>query len=205
MARYEIIECVQGDDVWHEHRRGRPTSSRYPDILAQGEGKMRAKYRRQIAGEIMTGELMETYSNEKMDRGKEHEPDLRARYAFENNCDVEKIGFVKMNPQLCDTGCSPDGLVGPDGMVEFKSMEPHLLIELLEKEKPPIAAGHMAQVQGGMWIMERKWTDLVIGWPKLPLLIRRVPRDEAFIARLIHELKLFNVEVAQLVQMLRSY
>ena len=203
--RYEIIECVQGDDVWHEARRGLPTSSRYPDILAQGEGKMRGKYRRQIAYEIISGELMESYSNEKMDRGKEHEPDLRARYAFDSDVDVQKIGFVKMNPQLCRTGCSPDGLVGDQGMVEFKSMEPHLLIEMLERESPPISQAHMAQIQGGMWIMERKWCDLVVGWPKLPLLIRRVPRDEPFIGRLINEVKMFNIEVDQLVSYLKDF
>jgi hypothetical protein len=202
--RYEIIQCVQGTSEWFEARKGIPTASRYPDVLAQGKGIMRAKYMRQLAGEIITGDLMITYTNEKMERGNQFEPELRARYVFETDNDVEKIGFVKMNSVLCATGCSPDGLIGNDGMVEFKSAEPHILIELLETKFPKVSQDHMAQIQGNMWIMERDWCDLVIGWPKLPLSIRRIRRDETYISTLIHELKAFNLELAAMVKRLRE-
>lgn len=209
-ARYEIIDCVQKSAEWYEARRGLPTGSRFSDVLAQGEGKVRGKYLRQLAGEVITGELMENYSNEKMDRGNEQEPVLRSRYAFDKEVDVVKIGFVKMNPELCAVGCSPDGLIGDDGMVEFKSCEPHVLIEIIEKGK--FRTTDTAQVQGNLWIMKRQWCDVVYGWAppeprpgfdKLPLFVTRVYRDETYMGTLAHALRSFNAELAALVNRLK--
>jgi hypothetical protein len=201
-VRYETIDCEQGSAEWYAARMGIPTASRFADVLAQGKGLMRAKYLNQLAGEIITGEPMENYTNEKMDRGKTHEPELRARYEFGNDVDIERIGFVKMNPELCAVGCSPDGWVGAMGMVEFKSAEPHILIPMLRSGMAP--AEHKAQVQGNLWISGRKWCDLVIGWPKLPLAISRVPRDEAYIGGLSVALKAFNVELNAIVEQIRG-
>ena len=195
-ARYEIIDCEQGSPEWFEARRGLTTASRFSDVLAEGKLIMRGKYMRQLAGEIITEEVMETYSNDKMDRGKKHEPDLRARYQFDHDVNVDKIGFIKMNPSLYRIGCSPDGFVGEKGMVEFKSTEPHLLIEILETGKVP---NHLPQVQGNLWITGRLWCDLVIGWPKLPLSITHITRDEGYIANLQHHIRVFNAELDAMV------
>ena len=199
-ARYRIIECEQGSPEWFEARRGIPTASRYGDVLAEGKGIVRTKYMRQLAGEIITGESMETYKNDKMERGKEQEDEIRVRYAYDRDVNVERIGFVRSN--MASTGCSPDGLVNVDGMVEIKSSEPHLLIEILDTGKIPTQ--HMPQVQGSLWITGRDWCDLVIGWPKLPLSITRVPRDESYMANLQRELNRFNMELQELVGRIRA-
>jgi hypothetical protein len=196
---------MQGTWDWFLARMGMPTASRYSAILAHGKGgaesKMRYTYMKQLAGEIITGEPMETYTNEKMDRGKKHEPDLRARYSFERDVDVKQIGFMRMNPALCATGCSPDGLVGDDGMVELKSAEPPVLIDILKGKQP---TEHMAQVQGGLWISGRSWCDLVIGWPNMPLSITRINRSDTYIGPLSVAVKAFNAELAALVKELRD-
>ena len=199
-ARYRIIECEQGSPEWFEARRGIPTASRYGDVLAEGKGIVRTKYMRQLAGEIITGESMETYKNDKMERGKEQEDEIRVRYAYDRDVNVERIGFVRSN--MASTGCSPDGLVNVDGMVEIKSSEPHLLIEILDTGKIPTQ--HMPQVQGSLWITGRDWCDLVIGWPKLPLSITRVPRDESYMANLQRELNRFNMELQELVGRIKA-
>jgi len=199
-ARYRIIECEQGSPEWFEARRGIPTASRFADVLAEGKGVMRIKYMRQLAGEIITGESMETYKNDKMERGKEQEDEIRVRYAYDRDVNVERIGFVRSN--MASTGCSPDGLVNVDGMVEIKSSEPHLLIEILDTGKIPTQ--HMPQVQGSLWITGRDWCDLVIGWPKLPLSITRVPRDESYMANLQRELNRFNMELQELVGRIKA-
>ena len=199
-ARYRIIECEQGSPEWFEARRGIPTASRYGDILAEGKGLTRARYMRQLAGEILTEEPMETYKNAKMERGKEHEPDLRKRYAFDHDVDVEQVGFLRSN--MIATGCSPDGLVGVDGMLEIKSSEPDLLIELLDSGRAPTQ--HMPQIQGNLWITGRDWCDLVIGWPKLPLFTARVKRDEPYMANLRRELERFNQELNEMVTRIRA-
>jgi len=199
-ARYRIIECEQGSPEWFEARRGIPTASRYGDVLAEGKGVMRARYMRQLAGEIITEEPMETYKNDKMERGKKHEPDLRKRYAFDHDVDVEQVGFLRSN--MIATGCSPDGLVGVDGMLEIKSSEPDLLIELLDSGRAPTQ--HMPQIQGNLWITGRDWCDLVIGWPKLPLFTARVKRDEPYMANLRRELERFNQELNEMVTRIRA-
>jgi len=199
-ARYRIIECEQGSPEWFEARRGIPTASRYGDVLAEGKGVMRARYMRQLAGEIITEEPMETYKNDKMERGKKHEPDLRKRYAFDHDVDVEQVGFLRSN--MIATGCSPDGLVGVDGMLEIKSSEPDLLIELLDSGRAPTQ--HMPQIQGNLWITGRDWCDLVIGWPKLPLFTARVKRDEPYMANLRRELERFNQELHEMVERIKA-
>jgi hypothetical protein len=199
-ARYRIIECEQGSPEWFEARRGIPTASRYADVLAEGKGIMRARYMRQLAAETITEEPMETYKNAKMERGKEHEPDLRARYAFDHDINIEQVGFLRSN--MIATGCSPDGLVGVDGMIEIKSSEPDLLIELLDSGRAPTQ--HMAQIQGNLWITGREWCDLVIGWPKLPLFTVRVKRDEPYMANLRRELERFNQELHEMVGRIKA-
>jgi hypothetical protein len=99
------------------------------------------------------------------------------------------------------TGCSPDGLIGAEGMVEYKSTKPQLLIEILQTGKVP---NHKAQVQGQLWITGRQWCDLVIGWPKMPLSITRIYRDESYMAGLRLELQRFNTELDAMVAMLRT-
>ena len=203
--RYDIIDCEQGSPEWFAARLGIPTASRFSAVLAQGKGgadsKMRYTYLKQLAGEIITGDPMEAYSNDKMDRGTKHEPDLRNRYAFERDVDVQQVGFIRMHQSLCKTGCSPDGLIAADGMVEFKSAEPTVLIDILRSGKPPTE--HMPQIQGSLWITGRKWCDLVIGWPKMPLFIRRIYWNDDYIASLSSAVRTFNGELAALVNELR--
>jgi hypothetical protein len=201
-ARYTIIECEQGSPEWHEARRGLPTASRFPDMLAQGQGKMRAKYRRQLAAEIVSNITMETFTNAAMDRGKKQEDVLRAKYAFDADVNVETVGFLRST--LMRTGCSPDGLVGTEGMVEVKSTAPDLLVEIFETGKAPLSE-HKAQIQGCLWITGRRWCDLVIGSPGLPQSVTRIERDEPFMANLRRELDYFNQEIDQLVAHLRTY
>jgi hypothetical protein len=199
-ARYQIIECEQGSPEWHEARRGLPTASRYGDVLAQGQGKMRNKYRRQLAAEIESGKVMKTHSNAHMERGKEEQDEILMKYVFQTDAELQKVGFLRYT--LMSTGCSPDGLIGKDGMVEIKSMLPELLVELHETGKIPTE--HTPQVQGGMWITGRKWCDLVLGSPGLPLIVHRIQRDEPYMAGLQRELQYFIEEVAQLAKFLKG-
>ena len=133
----EIIECEQGSPDWYRHRMKIPTASEFATVMAKGKGgnesKTRAKYLRQLAGEILTDEPMENYTNAYMERGKLLEPEIRNLYCMMANCDVRQIGFLR-NGRV---GASPDGLIGSDGMIEIKSEAPHLLIETILADKIP--------------------------------------------------------------------
>jgi hypothetical protein len=200
----EIIECDQNSPEWFEARRGLPTASMFATIMAKGVGGKgpsltRAAYMRKLAGEIVTGEPMSNFRNAAMDRGHEMEGEARDFYAFITGTTPELVGFIRNG----NKGGSPDSLIGSDGLLEIKTAEAHVLIAYIEADKFP--PEHMAQCQGNLWVSERNWLDLTVYWPKMPSFIKRVYRDEAYIANLASEVDRFNEELAALVQRVRWY
>lgn len=174
----EVFNCDQGTREWFEARRGIPTASRFSDVLAKGAGITRRKYLLTLAGEAITGECAESFTNAHMERGHLMEADARNLYAFTHDVDPELVGFMRRGR----AGASPDSLVGDNGMVEIKSKLPHLQIDVLEKNKLP--SEHVAQVQGQLYVSGRDFCDFVSYWPRLPLFCIRVERDEKYIETL---------------------
>jgi hypothetical protein len=195
----QILDMEQGGDDWLRARLGIPTASKFATVMAKGEGKTRSEYMRKLAGEVLTGEPAENFSNGHMDRGKVMEDEARQTYAFIHDADLRRVGFIRDD----DRGCSPDSLVGGDGGLEIKTALPHIQIDrLLRGTLPP---EHRAQVQGNMWVSGREWWDFVSYWPRLPLLTVRVRRDEAYIRSMAAEVEVFNAELAELVERIRRY
>jgi hypothetical protein len=194
----EIFDCPQKSPEWYRVRMGLPTASMFGTVMAKGAGKTRDSYMRKLAGEILSDVPMESYSNDDMERGIAQEPELRARYAFMHDEEITEVGFIKNG----NKGCSPDGLIGADGMVQFKSAAPHVMIEILLDGGVP--AKHLPQCQGELWIAEREWTDLVIGSaPKMPLFVQRIYRDERYIQKITGEVADFNIELREMVEKIR--
>jgi len=199
----EIFDCEQGSEAWYECRRGLATASEFQTLLMSGRGggesKTRATYMKKLAGEIITGEPMEHFSNGYTDRGHAMEDEARQMYAFAHDAEIQQIGFVRNGRK----GCSPDSLVGADGGVEIKTKAPHILIDVLDKGEVPNE--HMAQLQGFLWVCEREWVDLVCYWPKMPLFVKRITRDEVYIAKLMRAVDEFNEELDSLVEKVKQY
>ena len=195
----EIIECEQNSQEWMMARLGLATASAFSDVLSKGEGKTRAAYARRVAAEIITGELIESFSNGYMERGHLQEDEARQMYAFMTDCDPKRVGFIR-NGRV---GCSPDALIGDDGVLEIKTQRADLLIETIRKDVFP--AAHVAQCQGALWITERQWVDIVVYAPRMPLFIRRAHRDPVYIAALAKAVCEFSVEVDAMVEAIRRY
>lgn len=199
----EIIECEQNSDEWLRARMGLPTSSMFATVMAIGKGgaesKTRATYLRKLAGEIITGEPMENFSNAHMERGHAMEGEARDRYSLLTDADPQLVGFIRNGQK----GGSPDSLIGADGLLEIKTALPHILIGYIEADKFP--AEHIAQCQGNLWVSEREWLDITVYWPKMPSFIKRIHRDEKYIADLSSAVDQFNSELAELVQRVRWY
>ena len=195
-------ECPQGSDEWFRVRSGIPTASEFHTVMAKGRGggesKTRRTYMLKLAGEILTGEPMEHFSNAHTDRGHEMEPEARDLYAFLKDCEPQLVGFIRNGGK----GASPDSLVDGNGAVEIKTKLPHLQIDcLLCGEVPP---EHKAQCQGILWVAEREWIDFVSFWPNLPLHVHREYRDEEYIAKLAAAVDEFNEELATIVERIRA-
>lgn len=197
----QIIDCEQGTPEWHAARLGIPTASMFSTVMASGKGggesKTRAKYMREIVGERITGEADESYTNVYMERGKAREAEARDLYSFQRAEPLTQVGFIRNG----DKGCSPDSLAGKTGMVEVKTALSHILIETLMTDRAP--PEHLAQCQGNLWVAEREWIDLIIYRPKLPLFVKRIHRDEAYIATLKMAVSQFNEEAAELEAKIR--
>ena len=195
----QIFDCAQRSPEWFAARAGLPTASEFSTILAKGEGKTRRTYLLKLAGELATGEPMESYDNAAMERGRMMEDEARDLYAFATDAELTSVGFIRNGQK----GCSPDALIGDSGMLEIKTAAPHVLIDkLLKDDFPP---EHKAQCQGGLWVAEREWIDIAIYWPKLPLFTKRAFRDADYIRTLAAEVDRFNDELAETVERVRRY
>lgn len=200
----EIFDTFeQGSPEWYAVRMGLATASEFKTVLGvkkdARDKATRKKYMRRLAGEILTGEPRETYSNSFMERGKELEDEARETYRFIRDVPLRRVAFIR-NGQA---GCSPDALIGDDGGLEIKIAIPDIQIERLDDGVLP--PEHVAQVQGNIWIAEREWWDFCSYCPKLPPFIVRVKRDEAYIAGLAKAVAEFNAELAAQVERIRRY
>jgi hypothetical protein len=195
----QVFDMDQGSADWHSARAGIPTASMFSTVMAKGEGKTRSKYMRTLAGEIITGESAETFSNAHMERGKAMEDEARETYALIHDAQPQRVGFIRNGQK----GASPDSLIGANGGLEIKTALPDIQIDRLERNRLP--PEYVAQVQGSMWVGERDWWDFVSFWPKLPMLRVRVYRDEAYIKTLSDEVDRFNDELAALVERISHY
>lgn len=199
----EIVDCVQGTPEWFAARLGIPTASMFATVMASGRGggesKTRATYMAKLAGEIITGEPAESFSNSHTERGNAQEAEARNLYAFTRDVVPELVGFIRNGKK----GASPDSLIGADGALEIKCRLPHIQIETLFADKVP--SENVAQCQGVLWVAEREWIDYVSYSPRMPLFVKRLYRDEDYIARLTSQVDMFNMELFALVQRVQSY
>lgn len=202
MTQLEIVNCEQNSPEWHRARLGIPTASSFDAIMTPGKTKTEQKTRRtymlKLAGEILTGQPIEMVTTRDMERGHALEPEARDLYTLQAEAKLDRVGFVKRGR----VGCSPDSLIGDDGGLEIKTKAPHLLIDVTLKDEFP--EEHKAQVQGALWITGRKWWDLAVYWPGLPLFVKRVYRDEAYIQTLAAEVERFRTDLDDVVAQMQQ-
>lgn len=192
----EIIDCEQGSPQWFAARAGIVTASEFHCVLASGksgaDSKTRRKYMLRLIAERITGEPQESYTSAAMERGKLMEAEARDYYAFMTDVEPVRVGFLKRGR----IGCSPDSLIGDDGLHEIKTKESHRHIEVLLADKLP--PEHVAQCQGSLWVSEREWVDFQSYWPKMPPFIKRVYRDDVYIKQLEKAVTSFIQEMDEL-------
>lgn len=200
-----MSNVIQGTDEWFAMRCGVATASRFADILAKGrsgEAVTRASYKMQLVGERITQKVEESYSSPAMLRGTELEPIARAAYMFETGAEVQEGGFT-LHPTL-KAGASPDGRIGSNGGIEIKCPVRSTFLEYLRMDREP--PKYKAQIQGQMWICGFEWVDFVSYHPDFPsdiqLIVRRIYRDEEYIANLESEVAKFLDEVERDVQII---
>lgn len=188
-------EIIQGSPEWHALRCGKVTASRVADVIAKtktGWGASRANYAAELIAERLTGVAAEGFTNAAMQWGTDQEPNARIAYEFMEDVTVEQVAFV-VHPTIEDAGASPDGLVGQDGMVEFKCPNTATHIDTLINQAIP--AKYVTQMMWQMACTGRQWCDFVSYDPRLPesmqMFVKRVHRDNDVILDLEKEVVRF--------------
>jgi len=199
---------IQGSPEWHALRLGKVTASRIADVCARtktGFGAGRKNYLAELVAERLTGTRTEGFTNAAMQWGTETEPEARAAYQFHANQRVSQVGFVP-HPSIAETGASPDGLVGDDGLVEIKCPNTATHIDTLRGGSLP--EKYFLQIQWQLACTKRQWCDFASYDPRLPesmrLFVDRVKRDDAAIGAIEHDVTSFLVELRAIVAELRS-
>ena len=134
------------------------------------------------------------------ERGLIVEAEAADWYEFDHDVTVQKVGFITDDDHT--VGCSPDRLVGDDGLLEIKAPLPHTQVEywisgeLSERFRP--------QLQGQLYISQRSWVDIVCWHDVLPKLVMRVEPDGKFIESLDRELRIFNYFIDRVMEKIRA-
>jgi putative phage-type endonuclease len=199
---------IQGSPEWFAMRCGRVTASRVADVIAKtktGWGASRANYAAELIAERLTGCTAPGFTNAAMQWGTETEPLARLAYETRVGVTVEEIGFVD-HPEIANSGASPDGLIGDDGMLEIKCPNTATHLDTLLSETVP--AKYVTQMMWQMSCTGRAWCDFVSFDPRLPaemsLFIRRVPRDVSMILDLEGDVAAFLREIDGKVEALTA-
>lgn len=180
----KVHDVKQGSPEWFSCRSGHITASNF-DKLFMGKSTLGySNLINTVVYERLTGDVPESYESEWMKRGNEIEPQARLAYELETFRKVEIVGFVEMDEY---TGCSPDGYVDNDGMVQIKAPK-HTTFITYALDPKKVVAEYEIQVQGEMMVTGRLWSDLVVFHPKMQSLIIRVNRNEEIIASIQKEL-----------------
>jgi len=198
----------QGSPEWMALRLGKVTASRIADVLAKvktGEAVTREDYRTELVVQRLTNKPSETFTNPAMEWGVLQEPMARIAYEEKASVFVEQVSFVE-HPTIEWFGCSPDGLVGEDGLLEIKCPSSKNHIKYLLGGKPPVK--YVPQMQCQMAVTGRKWCDFVSYDPRLPedlqLFVVRLERDEEYIKSMEGEVQKFLSEVDEMVTKLKG-
>lgn len=182
-----ILTLEQGSPEWVQARLGIPTASQFHRILTPAKLQYAAaapKYHAELLAEWIAGHPLEFGSGGGSGytvRGTEMEDEARRWYEAEHDVDVQRVGFIMRDDG--EAGGSPDGFIDDDGVWEGKCPALHTHLQYLENSLL-LEDEYRSQVMGYLYLSDRAYADLVAYHPELPKVVRRIERDEKYIAAL---------------------
>lgn len=157
--------------MWWAAHRGLPTAGNFDRIITPKKRELAAahvEFIHELIGQCYDPNYAtaERYQNENMRNGTEGESEAREWYAYEHAGDLEvtQIGMV-----LTDCGrfgCSPDGLVGNNGLVQIKRSTPKIHASYLLDGALPVKFA--PQCYGELYVTGREWLDFISYCPGMP-------------------------------------
>jgi exodeoxyribonuclease (lambda-induced) len=205
-----IIKCQQRSTAWFQAHCGNVSASGMEAVLdftqKGAAGAKRKTYFRQKFAELCTGiAIQDNYVSREMLIGIEREPLGIAAYESEEGLMVDTIGFA-LHDSIPRFGCSPDGLVGDEGLIELKCpLAGTHLQYILDGVIPDL---YLSQIRAQLCVTGRAWCDFVSFCPEVPkparLMVIRFPKIDADMELVAEAVQKFNGEVDAAVEKLRS-
>lgn len=197
----------QGSIEWLMSRVGHCTGSRFKDVVAKQKNGKPSASRETYLLELVTERLLnkpgDYYFSNAMQWGIDNEAAARQAYEAKTGNLVIVPEFVK-HPDIEWCGVSADGLIDEDGTIEIKcpANPKNTVVTWLDG----MPSEHMAQVQGGLWVLNRQWSDFITYDPRMPntCYVQRIERDEKYIEMLESEVREFLGEVAETLQRIQE-
>ena len=163
---------LQGSKDWFTARMGIPTASEFDKILTPKTLTLSTQHRDYLCRLLAEWALGTPFEVETkvwaMDRGIELEAEAVQCYEFLTGVQTTDDGKV---------GASPDRFAGDEGLVEIKCPFPHTHISYLLADAVP--TDYLLQLQGQLYVTEKKWVDFFSYYPGLPpLRVRTEPEEK---------------------------
>ena len=200
----KILNCEQGSPECLQARLGIPTASRFDQIIQPKKLLISTsldKYIGELLAEWLLGEPLDDNQGDFMLRGGVLEDEAVRWWAMDAKETATKVGFCLRDDEK--VGCSPDFLVGEDGGGEIKCPSPAMhMMYVVNPQK--LIDKYRCQVQGGMYVAQRDWWDLVSYHPTLPKVRVRVEADDEFITKLDKCMDTFLEQLEQAKQALAA-
>lgn len=161
---------LEGDELaaWLRARAGKLTASRMKDAVAVLKSGAPAKARsdliRDLLAERMTGDSVRHYVNDAMQWGLDNEDEAKAVYAAETGRVIGAAGFYD-HPRIDGFGCTPDGLLRPDGLAEIKCPTTPTFVEW--RMGGAVPEEHKPQMLAQLACTGRKWCEFVAYDPRI--------------------------------------
>lgn len=186
MPRYRY-DIEQQTDEWHQVKFGKFSGSNFHSMLGTSETKTNFLWEK--ISEIKYQDTdKEEFTSFYMERGIILEPEARRVYCAVNEVDVQEVGLVEEDGEFDGwVVCSPDGLVGEDGIIEIKCIAAKYYEQYTrpgEKKYNYIKPEYRTQIQFNLFVTGRQWCDFIYYHPRGGIHIQRIERDEAYIERI---------------------
>jgi len=151
----------------------------------------------ELAAQRITKYVEPTYIGDDMLRGMDDEIAARALYE-EAYAPVTTMGFVTNDRWGFTIGCSPDGLVGADGILECKSRRQKYQFETIATRAMP--DDYLLQVQTALLVTERAWCDFISYSGGQPMITIRVYPDPRIQAAIVDAAAAFERQICERIE-----
>lgn len=204
----KTLDVVQGSLEWFMGRCGKHKASRSSDMLAKtksGWGASRDNYEGEIACELLTKKMEQSFVTATMQRGIDLEPKARSALELVLGLDIKTVGLC-IHSTMDDFVASPDGLIENDGLVEIKCPNTATIIDYHLKNEVP--QKYILQIQSQLAVTEREYCIFCAYDDRLPadlsLFIKKVQRDDKMIKMIETETRIFMDGCYEKVSKLRK-